>query len=256
MIDLELVKQKIKKVVEDRILKLTFNGTVILSEPAFKPAELHRFLQAHFVYCPSAEFKAVLSMHYTEPHCYITGIRELKGKKLVGVFIRNTLNEPDVVPYFEHERDELIEDISTMMSSIAMVYHKGLFEAYARAFLNDNNAVVLAGLDDIYAFAPVLEELTGGKPVDYEFLNTKHYFVMKVSKAVLKRAPYDTILVIDKGDTVFALPATRDEVFEMLMKDYDAYRSETLEILSRNDELRELIERAIEEAEEEQESNA
>ena len=245
MIDPDLLKRNIKDALTEKVARLMFSGTLVLLETPVDPKNLRRFLQSYYVYCQSEEFKQVLFMYYTEPQCYIQRIKPLKGRKLAAVFVRDTLSVPDVIPFFQHERDEFIDTVADMVASMAVVYDRGLYEAFVRAFLNDPDSVILFAPNDFFTVTAALETLTGRKDVKYEYIVTKRYIVVKVGKNQAPNAPADSISATLAGNGVRLEATDREEMYGLLIEDYPEFRSEVLKNLAENDELREFIERII-----------
>ena len=245
MIDPDLLKQKIEDALTEMVGKLMFSSTLVLLETPIDLTNLRRFLESYYVYCPSGEFRQALFMYYTEPQCYIKKIKPLKGRKLVAVFVRNTLSRPDIIPFFPHERDDFINMVADMIASMTVTYSRGLYEAFVRGFLNDPDSVVLFAPNDFYMLALTFEKLFGKKEVKYDYITTKRHIVVKVRKNQIPNMPADSLSVIPAGNGVRLEAMEREEMFKLMIEDYPEFRSEVLMNLAENDKLREFIERFI-----------
>ena len=258
MIDLDLVKKKSLEYVNAHFSHLLEEGTLIHIEPHLLANEIKQVLLLNSIKCPG-EISKVEFLYHAKPHCYLAEDNYGKGygTRVIGVQMRSTPNGFAVNPYFDEDVKPLLTLISDQILDYVLVYNRSFFEAFVRAFLSDENVVVLAGPDDPVAFGVSMYNLSGGKEnVRSMYIVSGDVYVAKIPKEDLLPIPYDTLFVFRDDRTVYNKPMSREEVFNMVMANYPETRSRLLEILARNDELRKAVEEVVEEVLSETEKNA
>lgn len=251
MIDLELLRKKAIEYVEANYAKLTFSGTLILSDVIEPPDKIREIVEKYGVVCPN-DIKQldIENLYYAEPKCYAT-LEIVKGRKLSGIQINLTTTFLDVVPFYDYERDRFLMNIADLISSTVMAYHRPFFEAFLRGYLNDDNSLFIYGVNDALAYNTAVWMVTGKTIADFEYTTTVLAVLLKLPKSsVLEEYKKFDVLYMDVNDgNVTLMPSDRERAFQYVMQTYEQYRSMLLESMSQYDKFRSLIERLVEEVE-------
>ena len=246
VVDLDLVYEKIRKYFENNYRDLMKTGTLLLLE--FPINDLNGFLLENGIECPG-EFRARGVINYTEPHCIF------EGKKIVGLHIRETQTEPSVNVYVEGEEDLFIGKLTDAIASFIITFNRTFFEAFVRGFLSDEDSVILTGYNDPKAFAIAILSLSGGKmDINYRYIDVGKFYTMKIPKSELVDTRFDTLFLKAVGKDVIAVPISREEVFKLIMSEHENLKAELMKNLATNVELQKLIDKILEEVEQEEKS--
>lgn len=246
--DIDVVYEKIERFMEKEYRDLTKTGTLLLLE--FPVNDINGFLVENGIECPG-EFRARGVINYTEPHCVL----KLEGKKVIGLHIRETQTEPSVNVYVEGEEDLFIGKLTDAIASFIITFNRAFFEAFVRGFLNDEESVVLTGYNDPKAFAITILNLSGGKmDIDYRYIDVGKFYTMKIPKSELEDTRFDTLFLKAIGKDVIAIPISREEVFRLIMSEHENLKAELMKNLATNVELQKLIDKILEEVEQEEKS--
>ena len=243
--DPDIVKAEALDYVKHRFAGLFSNNTLIASEVKMHPDDIKDVLLMNSIKCPGA-IGRVEFLYFTSPQCYLAEDNYLKsyGTKVHAVTILYSGNF-SILPYFEGEERRFINLLADMIMQFALVYNRGIFEAYVKAFLSDRDAVIFVGPEDYNALFAAANLYSKGEPPRFSHIESGGTVAMKVPKEDLLPIPFDTVFVFRTGNTVFMKPIERDEVFDVLMQGYTETRSTLFGILAKNDELRNAVEEVM-----------
>ena len=240
--DLDLLFEKAKNYVE-QYRDLIKNGTILIPEFPIDPP---KFLMGTNIDCPNKEFRPRGIVNYVEPHCVVKE-GKYAGKKVIGIYVMKTLAEPLIQIYLDGDEEYLINKLFDILTSYIVVFNRGFFEAYVSGFLSDENSVVLAGYNDAKAFVIAVRSLVV-KDVDYSYINMGKVMAIKLPKeGVREGLNGDTFLIEFIGSGVLAVPVTRDDVYKLIMSEYDSLRAELIEVLHANPGLEKTLREIVEE---------
>lgn len=247
--DLDTVKSKAVEYVTNHFGHLFSNSTLIVSEKRLHSDDMKDVLLLNSIKCPGA-IEKVEFLYSTSPHCYLAedSYGMPYGTKLRAVAILYSSGNFSILPYFEGDVQRFINLLADMITQFALIYDRGIFEAYVRAFLSDENAVIFVGPEDYNALFAAANLYSSGKPVRFSHIESGGVVAIKVPKEDLLSIPFDTLFVFRDGSTVFMKPIERHEVPDMLIQGYPETRSGLFEILTNNDELRNAVEEVIKRA--------
>ena len=254
MIDPDLVKKKSEEYVSQKFSKLLQQGTLILYEPKLTEEEMKEVLLLNGIKCD--EIKKYGFVYYSPTPCYIADTRKYTlryGTKVKGVFVQHALTSSgiDVTPYIEGEENVVLTLLTNLITQYAVFYNRSIFEAFMRAFVFDENAIVLAGPNDPPKFRFTIHELGGKDSVRQMYILVDDILIMKIPKEDLP-TPYDTLFIMGVDGTVFGVATTRENIFDLAINNYEAMRSKLFEILSANKDLMEAVEHVFEQVSKEE----
>lgn len=250
--DLDTIKSKAVEYVTNHFGHLFSNSTLIVSEKRLHSDDMKDVLLLNSIKC-SGVIEKVEFLYRTSPLCYLAedSYGMPYGTEVHAAAILYSSDNFNILPYFKGDERRFINLLADMLTQFALVYDKGIFEAYVRAFLSDENAVILAGPEDYDTLFAVANLHSNGEPPRFSHIESGGVVAIKVPKEDLLPFPYDTMFVYRIGNTVINKPIGRDEVFNMLIQGYPETRSRLFEILAKNDELRNAVEEVIKSAVEE-----
>lgn len=252
MIDPDIIKLKAKEYVRNLFSDIIEKGTLILYEPKLSCDEMREILLLHGVKCP--EVKRRSFAFYSPMPCYI--IDDVRysykyGTKLKGLFVRyaDTFDGYDVTLYLEGDEESILSVASDLIIQYAIFYSKSIFEAYSRAFVFDDDAIIIIGPNDPPTFRSILYAFSGGRDyVRQMYILVNDILVAKVPKEDLLPLPFDAISIYRVSNMVFYNAISREDIYKMVVANYEAMRSKLFMILSRNDEIMKVVEQVFEEA--------
>ena len=252
MIDPDIIKLKSEEYVRNLFSDVIEKGTLILYEPKLTCNEMREILLFHGVKCP--EVKRRSFAFYSPTPCYVVDDRYnyKYGTKLKGLFVRyaDTFDGYDVMLYLEGDEENILSLASNLIIQYAIFYSKSIFEAFTRAFIFDDSAIIIAGPNDPPTFRSILYAFSGGRDyVRQMYILVDDVLVAKVPKEDLLPLPFDTISIYRVGNTISYNMIGREDVYKMVVANYDAMRSKLFKILSQNEEIMKVVEHVFEEAE-------